>query len=186
MKPPPTTAIRTRNIETPLGPMLAGVREPVQALCLLEFADPSRIDRSAHPLATTIGQLEPAEQASPAAELLDEIEGQLADYFACQRTAFDLPVHAPGTPFQQQVWNHLLTIPHGQTTTYGRIAAALGNPNGQRAVGAANAANRIAIIIPCHRVISSTGTPHGYAGGIRRKHALLELERATLFSGANP
>ena len=92
---------------------------------------------------------------------------QLTAYFAGELTQFDLPLAPKGTPFQQQVWAYLQTIPYGRTTTYGSIAAELGNPNSSRAVGAANGRNPIAIIVPCHRVIGSSGKLTGYAGGLQ-------------------
>ncbi|WP_420630916.1 methylated-DNA--[protein]-cysteine S-methyltransferase [Candidatus Leptofilum sp.] len=102
---------------------------------------------------------------------------QLTAYFAGERKQFDLPLAPQGTPFQQQVWAYLQTIPYGRTTTYGTIAAELGNPKSSRAVGAANGRNPIAIIIPCHRVIGSSGKLTGYASGLKFKEALLSLER---------
>ena len=102
---------------------------------------------------------------------------QLTAYFAGELTQFDLPLAPQGTPFQQQVWAYLQTIPYGRTTTYGTIAAKLGYPNASRAVGAANGRNPIAVIIPCHRVVGSDGKLTGYAGGLPIKEALLGLER---------
>ncbi|MEM1071429.1 MAG: methylated-DNA--[protein]-cysteine S-methyltransferase [Planctomycetota bacterium] len=187
------TRIVTRSIQTPLGPMLAGVTdspiEPQPALCILEFADRPRLPQEINELHAAIGPLEEAgqfETGTPAIDLLDDVASQLADYFDQRRTAFDLPLVTPGTAFQQAVWNHLLTIPHGQNTTYGAIADALGRPGAQRAVGAANGANRISIVVPCHRVIDANGNLHGYGGGIGRKRKLLELEQATLFSRGAP
>lgn len=102
---------------------------------------------------------------------------QLTAYFAGELHTFTLPLAPQGTPFQQQVWAYLQTIPYGRTTTYGTIATALGNPNSSRAVGAANGRNPIAIIVPCHRVVGSNGKLTGYAGGLPIKEALLGLER---------
>lgn len=102
---------------------------------------------------------------------------QLGEYFAGQRRVFDLPLRPAGTPFQRRVWDVLETVPWGTTTTYGAIAAGLGLPPGaSRAVGAANGANPIAILLPCHRVIGSDGRLTGYAGGLERKARLLRLE----------
>lgn len=101
----------------------------------------------------------------------------LRAYFAGKLQTFDLPLAPQGTPFQQEVWRYLQTIPYGRTTTYGTIAQALGKPNASRAVGAANGRNPIAIIIPCHRVVGSDGKLTGYAGGLEIKEALLGLER---------
>lgn len=114
---------------------------------------------------------------------LRPVTDQLAAYFAGELQAFDLPLAPQGTPFQQQVWAVLRRIPYGETTTYGAIARELGKPPGaSRAVGAANGRNPISILVPCHRVIGSTGMLTGYAGGVPRKERLLALERGdTLF-----
>jgi methylated-DNA-[protein]-cysteine S-methyltransferase len=102
---------------------------------------------------------------------------QLTAYFAGELQTFDLPLAPQGTPFQQEVWAHLQTIPYGRTTTYSAIAQELGNPKSTRAVGAANGRNPIAIVVPCHRVIGRDGKLTGYAGGLGFKEALLSLER---------
>ena len=101
---------------------------------------------------------------------------QLAEYFAGERTRFELALAPQGTPFQQKVWLALRDIQYGRTTTYGAIAAELGQPTASRAVGLANGRNPIAIIVPCHRVIGADGTLTGYAGGMDRKRHLLDLE----------
>ena len=109
--------------------------------------------------------------------LLAEAQRQLEGYFAGARTSFDLPLAPHGTPFQQAVWAALLDIPYGETRTYGQIAAAVGRPRASRAVGGACHCNPIAIIVPCHRVVGSSGALTGYAGGLDKKSALLALER---------
>ncbi|HUP98925.1 MAG TPA: methylated-DNA--[protein]-cysteine S-methyltransferase [Aeromicrobium sp.] len=115
-------------------------------------------------------------------ELLDEAERQLAEYFVGQRTEFDLPLASEGSEFQKKVWAELQRIPFGETATYGQIAHRLGyEPVIARAVGVANASNRLPIVVPCHRVIGSDGKLTGYAGGIARKQFLLDLERPGLF-----
>ncbi|MFT4299056.1 MAG: methylated-DNA--[protein]-cysteine S-methyltransferase [Aeromicrobium sp.] len=115
-------------------------------------------------------------------EVLDAAEAQLNDYFAGRRTAFDLPLAQDGTEFQRKVWAELRRIPFGQTVSYGDIARRLGyEPVISRAVGTANGANRLPIIVPCHRVIGSDGNLVGYAGGIERKRVLLDMERPGLF-----
>jgi methylated-DNA-[protein]-cysteine S-methyltransferase len=107
---------------------------------------------------------------------------QLAGYFARQRREFDLPLAAPGTAFQLRVWAALRTIPYGTTTSYGEIALRVGlPPSASRAVGLANGANPISIVVPCHRVIGSNGALTGYGGGLGRKRALLDLEADALF-----
>lgn len=106
---------------------------------------------------------------------------QLDEYFSFQRQAFDLPLRMVGSDFQQAVWRELLKIPYGQTRSYLQLAEALGNRNAVRAVAGANGANGLSIIIPCHRIIGSDGQLTGYAGGLRAKEKLLQLEQ-NLFS----
>ena len=119
--------------------------------------------------------------------LLVETGKQLAAYFAGLLREFDLPLEMQGTDFQMRVWSRLRQIPYGETRSYGDLARALGTPAAVRAVGAANGANPIAIVVPCHRVIGSNGTLTGYGGGIPLKKRLLELERgaAGLLVGAH-
>ena len=105
---------------------------------------------------------------------------QLAEYFAGERTGFDIPLEPRGAAFDRRVWDALREIPHGTTTTYGELAASIGAPGQARAVGAANARNPIAIVVPCHRVIGANGKLVGYGGGLDRKQALLALEGAIL------
>ncbi|MEO8690250.1 MAG: methylated-DNA--[protein]-cysteine S-methyltransferase [Solirubrobacteraceae bacterium] len=109
-------------------------------------------------------------------ELLAGAREQLTEYFAGERTAFDLPLRPAGAPFQLRVWEALLRIPYGETASYGELARELGHPTAARAVGAANGRNPIAIVVPCHRVIGSNGSLTGYAGGLECKRALLDLE----------
>ena len=106
-----------------------------------------------------------------------ETERQLAAYFAGELADFDLPLAPRGTPFQLAVWQALLTIPYGRTISYGQLAEKIGRPTASRAVGAANGNNPIPIIIPCHRVIGSTGKLTGFGGGVETKVKLLALER---------
>lgn len=103
---------------------------------------------------------------------------QLTAYFAGERQAFDLPLNPMGTPFQRQVWEALRAIPYGETRSYREIAEQLGRPTASRAVGAANGRNPISVIVPCHRVVGSSGVLTGYAWGLERKRALLDLELA--------
>jgi methylated-DNA-[protein]-cysteine S-methyltransferase len=102
---------------------------------------------------------------------------QLGEYFAGEREAFELPLAASGTPFEEGVWDAVSEIPYGETRSYGEVARAVGHPDRARAVGSANARNPLAIIVPCHRVIGSDGSLTGYGGGLERKRALLELEQ---------
>jgi methylated-DNA-[protein]-cysteine S-methyltransferase len=106
-----------------------------------------------------------------------EVVEQLEAYFAGGRTSFDLDLAAEGTPFQREVWAALRRIPYGHTASYGQIAAGIGRPGASRAVGLANGANPIGIIVPCHRVVGSTGKLTGYGGGLERKQLLLDLEK---------
>jgi len=117
--------------------------------------------------------------------VLVETRHQVDEYFAGERHVFDLPLLPQGTGFQCRVWAVLLDIPYGETTTYGSMARRLGQPTATRAVGAANGRNPIAIVVPCHRAIGADGTLTGYAGGLERKRALLQLESAAmpLFAG---
>lgn len=110
--------------------------------------------------------------------LLDRAALQLREYFDGRRREFDLPLSPRGTEFQRKVWDALTKIPHGQTRTYGQIAASVGNPKASRAVGGANNRNPIAIVIPCHRVVGANGSMVGYAFGTEIKERLLELEKA--------
>ncbi len=112
-------------------------------------------------------------------ELLADARRQLTEYFAGERTTFDLPLRPAGAPFQLRVWEALLRIPYGETASYGEIARGLGHPTASRAVGAANGRNPIAIVVPCHRVIGANGTLTGYGGGLERKQLLLALEAAS-------
>jgi methylated-DNA-[protein]-cysteine S-methyltransferase len=109
--------------------------------------------------------------------VLAQARAQLAEYFAGQRTQFDLPLDPRGTSFQQAVWRALLAVPFGHTSTYGEIAAAIRRPSAVRAVGSAIGANPIGIVVPCHRIIGRDGSLTGYAGGLERKAKLLALER---------
>ena len=115
-----------------------------------------------------------------AADELDEVCRQLDEYFAGRRQRFEVRLAPQGTAFQQAVWQALQTIPFGQTSCYSALAAEIERPKAVRAIGAANGANPIAIIIPCHRVIGRDGSLTGYAGGLPRKALLLKLEGAQL------
>jgi methylated-DNA-[protein]-cysteine S-methyltransferase len=113
--------------------------------------------------------------------LLEEAARQLRAYFAGEAREFDLPLDLAGTEFQKRVWRELLAIPYGETRGYGQIAVAIGSPKAVRAVGAANGANPIPIVVPCHRVVGAAGKLVGYGGGLALKRRLLELENPTLF-----
>ncbi len=158
-------------IESPIGPLIAGADD--RGVCLLEFSDRRMLEAQLRTLARRLKRtLVPGEHPH-----LDRLRAELHEYFAGTRRTFDVPLHAPGTPFQERVWKALLTIPFGELRSYQAIAAAVGSPQAVRAVGRANGMNRIAIVIPCHRVIGKDGSPTGYGGGIWRKQRLLALER---------
>jgi methylated-DNA-[protein]-cysteine S-methyltransferase len=114
----------------------------------------------------------------------DDLRAQLDEYFAGTRQEFDLPLHASGTAFQKKVWSALVDIPYGETTSYGKTAAAVGVPDAARAVGLANGQNPISIVVPCHRVVGADGSLTGYGGGLDAKRWLLshEASHAGLFA----
>ncbi len=164
--------VRLAWIETPLGPMAAGATE--NALCLLEFTDRRMMEAQLETVSRRLKMaLLPGE--SP---LFDDLRSQLAEYFSGKLHRFDIPLDYPGTDFQRSVWDELQCIPFGETRTYADLARRLGVPGASRAVGRANGMNRIAILIPCHRVIAADGGLGGYGGGLWRKLRLLETEGA--------
>jgi AraC family transcriptional regulator, regulatory protein of adaptative response / methylated-DNA-[protein]-cysteine methyltransferase len=163
------------TLDTPLGPMVAGAGD--SGLCLLEFLDRRALRTELADLSHRFNSavtVVPKSASLP--RWLRAASDQLAAYFHASLKSFTIPLTAPGTPFQTRVWDALNTIPYGQTRSYGDIARQIGQPEAVRAVGAANGANRIAIIIPCHRVIEANGKLRGYGGGLERKRALLDLE----------
>jgi AraC family transcriptional regulator, regulatory protein of adaptative response / methylated-DNA-[protein]-cysteine methyltransferase len=166
----------TRGIETPLGAMHAVAGD--QGLCLLEFVDRRALATQIAVLRRRFGRVVVPERADEPHPLLTLTAREIGEYFAGERTTFTIPLLAPGTPFQEQVWAELQNIPAGQTRSYLQLARAIGRPTATRAVARANGDNRLAILIPCHRVIGADGSPTGYGGGIWRKQRLLELERA--------
>jgi len=117
-----------------------------------------------------------AQRAEQPSDVTNSAVSQLTSYFAGSLKHFDLPLSQQGTAFQKQVWSALCEISYGQTASYSDIANRINNPKAVRAVGMANGRNPIAIIVPCHRIIGANGTLTGYAGGIDKKHALLQLE----------
>jgi AraC family transcriptional regulator of adaptative response/methylated-DNA-[protein]-cysteine methyltransferase len=141
------------TIDSPLGPLVIGALDA--GVCLLEFSTPARLDTQ-----------------------LERLRRQLRCHTASGRhlTTFRVPLVIAGTPFQERVWKGLLEIPYGQTRSYEDLARAVGTERAQRAVGHANGGNRIAIVVPCHRVINKSGKLGGYGGELWRKRALLRLE----------
>jgi O-6-methylguanine DNA methyltransferase len=155
-------------VPSPLGPIDL-VLEAGGAVVYLCFSNPAR--RVPRALERDPGGL----VLDPAA--LVPVRRQLEEYFDGGRREFDLPLDLRGTPFQLRVWAELQRIPYGSTISYGELARRLGNPNLTRAVGAANGANPVSIVVPCHRVIGADGSLTGYGGGLDAKRRLLELER---------
>jgi len=163
--------MKTAEIDTPLGAMLAGATD--NGICLLEFVDSERAEKQLRRV-EYLFQTEARRGRNPH---IDVLSYQLEEYFAGSRNEFDLVVVALGTPFQQAVWKELITIPYGETISYQEEAKRIGRPTAVRAVAPANGANPISIVIPCHRVIGKNGKLTGYGGGLWRKQWLLDLER---------
>jgi len=162
--------ITVTRILTPLGPMLAGATE--NGICLLEFVDRRMIETQIKRLKN----LFKAEFVPGSNKYFDVLNTQIQDYFLGKRKNFDIPLILKGTSFQEKVWKELQTIPYGVTRSYQEQADHIGNIQAVRAVAKANGDNRIAIIIPCHRVIGKNGKLTGYGGGLWRKQYLLDHE----------
>ena len=148
-------------VPSPIGPLTV-VRDG-EALVRLAMAAP--------------GQFVDAELGDRTDTGFEEVARQLEEYFAGERTAFDLPLHPVGSAFELAVWQQLTRIPYGETRSYGYVATAVGEPGGAQAVGAANGRNPLAIVVPCHRVIGADGSLVGFGGGLPRKRFLLDLEQ---------
>jgi O-6-methylguanine DNA methyltransferase len=159
-----------REIETPVGRMTLGATD--RAVVLADFSERRMMPAQLAAVRRRIGPTSPG-----TAPLLDRAARQLDEYFAGERRAFDLPLDHPGSAFQERVWAELLRIPYGETIAYRDLAARVGSPLAPRAVGRANGSNRLAIIIPCHRVVAAGGGLGGYGGGLPAKRHLLDLER---------
>ena len=159
------------RILTPLGPMIAGATD--EGLCLLEFSDRRMLELQLR----RVGRLFGLPMVPGRNESLERIEDELSRYFAGTLREFTVPLIVPGSEFQRSVWDLLQTIPYGETRSYAEQAAAIGRPSAVRAVARANGDNRIAIVIPCHRVVGSDGKLTGYGGGLWRKQFLLDLEQ---------
>jgi len=156
--------LKCRTVDSPVGPLTLAGRDGHLVHLRMEDQtyEPSRdgweVDDSAFP----------------------EVVEQLAEYFAGERTDFELSLDLVGTAFQRTVWTALREIPYGQTCSYGEIARKIGSPGASRAVGLANGHNPIGIIVPCHRVIGANGSLTGYGGGLERKRMLLDLEKSRM------
>ncbi len=146
---------------SPIGELLlTGDRHALRGLHMLEGRRPVRID--------------PAWKRSD--EAFEVVGAQLTEYFAGERTEFEVALDMAGTPFQRRIWTELEAIPYGETISYGELARRVGQPSAARAVGLANGRNPVAVIVPCHRVIGADGSLTGYGGGMERKRILLGLE----------
>jgi len=167
--PDDASTVRIRQIDTPLGPMTIGATEAAVVLC--DFSQRPMMPAQLAAVRRRIGPT--AEGSSP---LLDRVETQLREFFAGDRREFDLPIDMPGSAFQERVWGELRAIPYGETVSYRELAMRVGAPQAPRAVGRANGSNRLAVIVPCHRVIAAGGGLGGYGGGLPAKRFLLDLE----------
>lgn len=173
-KSPSETAsppILIHRFTSPLGPMFVAATE--KGICLLEFTDRRMLETEFKDLQKRLG----TEIIAGENEFTKQAVKEMEEYFAGERKEFSVPLDYPGTDFQRAAWTALLDIPYGETTHYQAQAERLNQPTATRAVAAANGQNRIAIIIPCHRVIGKNGKLTGYGGGIERKKWLLEFER---------
>src|SRR4051812_36696853 len=159
-----------KHISTPIAEMVAVATDT--HLLMFEFERRHMYDAQLDRVRALIGG-EPIDGESP---VFDMVRSQMEEYFRGDRLEFDLPLYVPGTPFQTRVWDALRRIPCGTTTSYGRLAASIGSPDAVRAVARANGDNRVAIIIPCHRVIGSDGSLVGYGGGLLRQKGRLQVE----------
>jgi AraC family transcriptional regulator of adaptative response/methylated-DNA-[protein]-cysteine methyltransferase len=166
-----TKILTVNRIASPLGPLVAGVLD--DALCLLEFCDRRMLETQVRCLQRRLG----CAVAPGDCDVMSETEKQLNEYFQGSRKEFDLPLFTPGTPFQEMVWEQLRRVPYGTTVTYSGQAVRIGRPEAVRAVARANGDNRVAIVIPCHRVVGAAGELCGYGGGLWRKRFLLDLEK---------
>jgi O-6-methylguanine DNA methyltransferase len=167
--PDEASDVTVRRIVTPVGPMTIGATS--SAVVLADFTDRPMMPAQLASVRRRIGPM--AEGSSP---LLDRVEAQLDEYFAGARRAFDLPLDHPGSAFQERVWGELGRIAYGETISYRELALRVGSPQAPRAVGRANGSNRLAVIVPCHRVIAAGGGLGGYGGGLPAKRFLLDLE----------
>jgi AraC family transcriptional regulator, regulatory protein of adaptative response / methylated-DNA-[protein]-cysteine methyltransferase len=167
--------IRIAWMETPLGPMVAGAS--ARKVFFLEFTDRMMLEAQFDALSRRFRlPIVPGEN-----EVIGKLRSELDRYFSGRLKRFSVPLEYPGTEFQTRVWKALLGIPHGETRSYEDVARAIGSPAAVRAVGHANGLNRIAILIPCHRVVNKSGELGGYGGGLWRKKRLLALEQGEAF-----
>ena len=165
--------IATTTIDTPIGLMYAAAID--RGICLLDFADREIVEIQVARLQKTFkAELHHGENSH-----LRALQLELDEYFDKQRELFTVPLVLSGTEFQNKAWKELQNIPYGETRSYKQQAKKIGNPKAVRAVATANANNRIAILIPCHRVIATNGDLAGYAGGLWRKEFLIDMENSS-------
>jgi AraC family transcriptional regulator, regulatory protein of adaptative response / methylated-DNA-[protein]-cysteine methyltransferase len=165
-------------VESPLGPLVLGASS--EGVCLLEFTDRRMLEAQFETLRKKFQR----PVAPGTNRYTEQLKTELAEYFDRKRTDFDVPVYAPGTPFEEKVWQSLRKIPYGRICSYQDLAREIGDAAAVRAVGRANGKNRIAIVIPCHRVVNKDGKLGGYGGGLWRKQFLLNLEQGNTVLGA--
>lgn len=168
--------LKTRLVPSPLGPLL-GVGSS-QGICCL-FLDAATAESKFEHWRRKHAPTARVARAAGEDPQLHGLEQQLAAYFAGERRSFDLPLDLRGTDFQREVWKHLVRVAHGTTVTYGELGARLGRSGASRAIGMANGANPLPIVVPCHRIVSASGLG-GFSGGIERKLFLLRLEGVLL------
>jgi AraC family transcriptional regulator of adaptative response/methylated-DNA-[protein]-cysteine methyltransferase len=160
-------------VESPVGPLITGANG--EGVCLVEFSETGGLEEQLRGLARRLHRpLVPGDNPH-----LERLHRELASYFDGSLREFTVPLVYRGSEFEVAVWDALRRIPYGQTLSYAELAEAIGRPGAQRAVGRANGLNRIAIVIPCHRVVNKSGALGGYTGGVWRKQVLLDLERST-------
>ena len=166
------------QIATPLGPMLAGATS--EGICMLEFTNRVRLEREFSDLQKMLN----AVMLPGRNQYSDQLEKEVNEYFEGKRKIFSVSLHTPGTEFSQGVWKMLQKIPYGKTCSYKEQAEMLNNPKAIRAIASTNGRNRLAIVIPCHRVIGGDGNMTGYAAGVEKKKWLLNFERNHLETAA--
>jgi len=172
-----TDSIVYRDITSPLGDMIAGATE--NGVCFLEWHDRGGVERIKQRVEKRYRMpLAPGNNSH-----LDKLQEEVTRYFDGKLKQFSVALDIKGTPFERSTWDRLLSIQYGKTRSYGEMADLLGKPRASRAVGRANGANYISIVVPCHRVIETNGGLGGYGGGIKRKRYLLDLEAGNVPTG---
>lgn len=166
--------IRIMEWKSPAGDMVIG--SVGGRLCLCDWVSNVKAGRNRSRISQWLDDM----CGEDVADIAEQAASQLEEYFLGQRREFTVPVQLAGTEFQHRVWSELMNIPYGETVSYAELARRIGNPAGVRAVAAAVGANPISIFVPCHRIVGSDGSLTGYAGGLRAKRLLLDLEQQTV------